>query len=278
MLLYSLLLTFCLAVSAESSLDGTSLLGMIRKDPNALVKMFETATADKDVLLKIKVLLGNLVTEGQDEIERIRKDIIQSKQSADTAQTAYTKAVALEKTLSDVHGEAKKKVDTAQGVWEAIDQVWSRESPILQNEITVFDKVITILSNLLNGKDLVEEESEQVKAFIAFTDQADPAKVKRVIAIVNKLKKASVDELTVLKSKTTQAKEDLQTATDAMDHAYGEWDAAKKDLVPKKEARDAAIGRYQAIMVSGKKRIVVLNEEFRTLNSVITLIKKLKAT
>lgn len=278
MLLFSLLLTFCLAVSAESSLDGTSLLGTIRKDPNALVKIFDTATADKDKLQKLKDLVGTLVNETLKEIQNIKNGINKTVSLVNKSQEALTKAVALETTLFDAHDRAKEKVGTAQGKYDAIVIYYNRESPVLTKEITVFNTIITILKNLLNGKDLVEEESEQVKAFISFTEQADPVKVQRVLGVIIKLRKASVDELNVLESKLSRAKENLGNSTKAMDHAFGEWDAAKKDTELKTEARDTAGGTFRATAASGKKRLTKLNKEIEDLQWIIGELNLLKAT
>lgn len=276
MLRLSFLLTFIgLVVATERpSLDGTSLLGMIRKDPNALVKIFETATAEKDKVNKIILLLNNLIGEGNGEVASITKKIAAAKSAMDLAEKAYLSAAANQQTLLTQYNDATKERAKAEGLLSAAKKIFALESPALKKEIEVFGKVISLLNSLLNGKDLVEEEYEQVKAFISIADQADPVKVKRIIALLNTLLKASTDELDSLTAKVQAAQRTLEKRWADENKAKGLWEASKRVTINKKALWDKAKGTYELLNRTGNARIKVVKGEISTLNSVITLLKK----
>jgi len=277
MLRLSLLLTFIgLAVSAERpSLDGTSLLGMIRNDPNALVKIFETATADKDKVNTIIRLLGNLINEARSEVRGIGASIKKAKNETQRAKTLYQAARAHEIQSGKNYNDAKQATAKALGRLNANKKIYAAEAPTLKKESEVFYKVLRILQSLLKGKDLVEEDSEQVKAFISVDDQADPVKVKRIIALLTKLLQSSNDELGKLTQNVKDAKKAWEKAVAKENDLKGIWDATKKSAYDKQKLWNNAAGREAVIVRRGNARIKVLSGEIGTINSVIALLKQL---
>lgn len=277
MLLISLLLTVGLTVLVESSPVGTSMLEMIRKDPSALVKIFDGASGASDpyAVEKISALLEELLESAQQEIYDIEDNIWRFKEAMDKAVDAHSEAVGLERTLLSSYNDAQSARAKAEGELDARQSTYDSESPSLINEIEVFDKILDILIGLLDGQELVEEEFEAVKAFISLSDQADPVTVKKVITLVNKLKKASTDQLNVLESKVNTAKDNLENALAEENKAFGLWEAATEDTKRKKEEADEATGAHDAVSTSGKARIAVVTSEMTTLKNVVELLYQL---
>lgn len=272
------LLTFIgLVISTNSpSLDGTSLLGMIRNDPNALVKIFETATADKDKVGKILQLLNNLVDEGNQEILSITDSIANSKKAVDDALDSWQQAVGVENSRKIQMESAQRAVSAARGRLIAVQKLYDIESPGLEKEVAVFTKVLNILTNLLNGNNPEEAESEELKAFISVADQADPVKVNKIIEMINNLNKVSTDELNILKNKLQTAKNDVSKLIVAQNKAAGLYDAAVKDTLDKRSIYDKAVGSHNILSKTGQARQKVINDELTTLDNVIELLKKLQ--
>jgi len=272
------LLTFIgLVISTNSpSLDGTSLLGMIRNDPNALVKIFETATADKDKVGKILQLLNNLVDEGNQEILSITDSIANSKKAVDDALDSWQQAVGVENSRKIQMTSAQRAVSAARGRLIAVQKLYDIESPGLEKEVAVFTKVLNILTNLLNGNNPEEAESEELKAFISVADQADPVKVNKIIEMINNLNKVSTDELNILKNKLQTAKNDVSKLIVAQNKAAGLYDAAVKDTLDKRSIYDKAVGSHNILSKTGQARQKVINDELTTLDNVIELLKKLQ--
>lgn len=272
------LLTFIgLVISTNSpSLDGTSLLGMIRNDPNALVKIFETATTDKDKVGKILQLLNNLVDEGNQEILSITDSIANSKKAVDDALDSWQQAVGVENSRKIQMASAQRAVSAARGRLIAVQKLYDIESPGLEKEVAVFTKVLNILTNLLNGNNPEEAESEELKAFISVADQADPAKVNKIIEMINNLNKVSTDELNILKNKLQTAKNDVSKLIVAQNKAAGLYDAAVKDTLDKRSIYDKAVGSHNILSKTGQARQKVINDELTTLDNVIELLKKLQ--
>jgi len=272
------LLTFIgLVISTNSpSLDGTSLLGMIRNDPNALVKIFETATADKDKVGKILQLLNNLVDEGNQEILSITDSIANSKKAVDDALDSWQQAVGVENSRKIQMASAQRAVSAARGRLIAVQKLYDIESPGLEKEVAVFTKVLNILTNLLNGNNPEEAESEELKAFISVADQADPVKVNKIIEMINNLNKVSTDELNILKNKLQTAKNDVSKLIVAQNKAAGLYDAAVKDTLDKRSIYDKAVGSHNILSKTGQARQKVINDELTTLDNVIELLKKLQ--
>lgn len=272
------LLTFIgLVISTNSpSLDGTSLIGMIRNDPNALVKIFETATADKDKVGKILQLLNNLVDEGNQEILSITDSIANSKKAVDDALDSWQQAVGVENSRKIQMASAQRAVSAARGRLIAVQKLYDIESPGLEKEVAVFTKVLNILTNLLNGNNPEEAESEELKAFISVADQADPVKVNKIIEMINNLNKVSTDELNILKNKLQTAKNDVSKLIVAQNKAAGLYDAAVKDTLDKRSIYDKAVGSHNILSKTGQARQKVINDELTTLDNVIELLKKLQ--
>merc|ERR1719150_776865 len=114
-----------------------------------------------------------------------------------------------------------------------------------------------------------EAESEEVKAFISVADQADPVKVNKIIEAINKLNKASTDELDLLKNKLQRSKNDVSKSIVAQNKAAGLWGAAKKDTVDKQNIFNKAVGSHKTLSETGQARQKVINDELTTLNDVI---------
>jgi len=270
------LTVFVSADLAYTSVTKTpSLLEMIRNDPNALLSIF--ATADKDTFDKITKLLGNLLDEGETEIEDIDKGITKCKEDEDELRDLLGDANGKLQILRERLQEADKEVARTEGVMKEAGVILSRESPILTKEINVFSKVLRILNGLLNngGKDLTEEDSVVVRAFISFADQADHSKVKKIIAIVTRLHDASFNELEGLKKAASDAEQAHNNAQQTRDEVNGQVAVGKAAADAAKKAVDNKVGECEANLKIGNNRKKVLNTELTTLQNVADLLDDL---
>lgn len=277
--MFSISLLFVLIGSVLSSeypsADGTTLLGMIRRDPNALVSIFDTA--DKTKVDKIIELLNNLIGEGTAEIAEINKEIVGCRKKVSDAKERHNQAVAKLASLASALATANGVVSTTEGAWTESKEIYGRESPAIKKEIEVFNKVLRILNNLLNGgKSLAEEDTAEVRAFISLEDQADPVKVKKIIGLVQGLLKISQTELAALEKAVNDAKAAFDAATVARNKAFGAWTAQKAVVEKAKLDLDNVVGACARHLKISNERIAVVNEEIKTLGSVITLLKQVQ--
>lgn len=275
--MFSLSLLFaligCVLSSEHPSADRTTLLGRIRQDPNALLSIFDTA--DQDKLNTILKLLNNLINEANAEIDDINQAQVICRGKVKNATDVLNVAIADEKVFKGRYDAAARAAGQAQGVYDESLFILNRESPALTKEIAVFKKVIKILRNLLDsGKNLAEEDSSEVRAFISLADQADPAKVQKVIDLVDKLLRVSLTELAALQKTVQDAQAALGLALEAKRVAYGRWVASQAAVVGAKRLLNQIQGACTQAATIGNARKVVLNEEIKTLNSVITLLKQ----
>lgn len=280
----------CVLSSEYPSADGTTLLGMIRKDPNALLSIFDTA--DKNKVDTIIQLLNNLIGEGNAEIDDINDGIVACNYKVSNATEDYDNAVGNEKTFYAAHQEAKKLESKANGRLMEAKTIYDRESPALKKEITVFLKVTRILNTLLTRQepkkslaeehtaeedlpeeDAAEQDTAEIRAFISLADQADPVKVKKVIALVEKLLLASRKELLDLSKALKSAEEAYEAARVATRKAYVKWVGGQAAVVGAKKIRDTLVGECATNLKNGNARKVVVNEELKTLRHVIALLK-----
>jgi len=276
--MFSLSLLFALigfVLSSEHhSSDGTSLLEMIRKDPNALLSIFDTA--DKTKVDKIIKLVETLITEGQAEINAINSDIKRCAAEVKSHQDIYIRAVAQAAAFKKGYEEAEKEMSKALGVKNSAIKAFDRESPALNKEILVFQKVLRILHSLLpnGGKGLAEEDAAEIRAFISLNDQADPVKVKRIIDLVAKLLSVSKIELASLKKAVADATSAHDDAVIARNKAFGKWVAGQAALVGARRQLDLVRGKCETGLRIGTARKKVVNGEITTLRAVILLLKQ----
>lgn len=267
------LTVFVSADLADTSVTKTpSLLEMIRNDPNALLSIF--ATADKDTIEKITQLLGNLYDEGVTEIQDIDKGTTKCKEDEDELRDLLGEANGKLQILRERLQEADKEVARTEGVMKEAGVILRRESPILTKEINVFSKVVRILNRLLNngGKDLNEEDSVVVRAFISFADQADHSKVKKIIAIVTRLHDASFKELEGLKKAASDAEQAHKNAEQTREKFNGQVAVGKAAADAAKKAVDNKVGECEANLKIGNNRKKVINTELTSLQEVVHLL------
>lgn len=267
------LTVFVSADLADTSVTKTpSLLEMIRNDPNALLSIF--ATADKDTIEKITQLLGNLYDEGVTEIQDIDKGTTKCKEDEDELRDLLGEANGKLQILRERLQEADKEVARTEGVMKEAGVILRRESPILTKEINVFSKVVRILNRLLNngGKDLNEEDSVVVRAFISFADQADHSKVKKIIAIVTRLHDASFKELEGLKKAASDAEQAHKNAEQTREKVNGQVAVGKAAADAAKKAVDNKVGECEANLKIGNNRKKVINTELTSLQEVVHLL------
>jgi len=278
----SLLLTlFGLVLSVERpSVDGTSLLGMIRNNPNALVTMFDTADKTKvDTIIK---LLGGLVTEANAEIGDINDADAECAKAVKAAKGVWDAAVAKEAEYKDEHEKAQKLTAKAEGMLKTMRGIYDAESPRLKKEIEIFRKVMNILNGIMandkrNGINLSEEDATEVSAFISLADQADPVKVKKILDLLKKLHTASSAELKRLTEAVAKAERYLEECELAERKALGRYVAGQAATVAAKKAYDKLVGQCAVQKKDGAARKNILSGEIKTLNQVIDLLKGINA-
>jgi hypothetical protein len=146
---------------------------------------------------------------------------------------------------------------------------------LLDGEIAIFSQVKNILNELLNGKQLVEKEKDDVKAFISLADQADPVKVKQIMALVQNLIDAAKAELITLGNDRDACKGRLESAEAAYAKAVGIWEAASIVVKEKQGDLDAAQGELTAYEKYASDRIGVVQEEIKTMEDIILLLEPL---
>jgi len=132
------------------------------------------------------------------------------------------------------------------------------------------------ICTLISGAGLVEENEVNVTAFISLADQADPAKVKKVIGLIENLIKAAKAEIASLKKAVDDARVKASKAQEALNKATGIWKAAVSDRLKKKSLFDVAVGEYNSAKNHADQRIPVLKSEIASINEAIELIKSLE--
>lgn len=219
-----------------------SLIHTAKSDPHALIQMLEGA--DKETLKTILALLNDLRVEAMAEQARLTTLVAKAtgELALGTKELKRLEGILIiKKTNLDA---ATKAFNTADGRWQQTKADHDAGAPRLNQEITVFTKVLVILRNMLNGqpqsKDLLElGDSAQGQVYQKMIEniKADPGKLKKVIAIVAKL--------------LTQSKAELKSLKDTMDAAKGVRDAAFKVLVQARAEHTVA-----AAAVSAQKTVV----------------------
>jgi len=278
----SLLFTlFGLVLSVERpSSDATSLLGMIRNNPNALVTMFETADKTKvDTIIK---LLGGLINEANAEIQDINDADAECAKKVEAAADYWAKKISEEGLAKSELEKAQKLTAKAEGMLKTMQGIYNAESPRLKKEIEIFGKVINILKGIMandkrNGINLSEEDATEVSAFISLADQADPEKVKKILDLLNKLHAASSAELKRISEAVAKAQSYLAASEKAEKEASGRYLAAKAATVAAKKKYDELVGQCNAQKKEGAARKNILNGEIKTLGQVIGLLKGINA-
>jgi len=278
----SLLFTiFGLVLSVERpSNDATSLLGMIRNNPNALVTMFETADKTKvDTIIK---LLGGLINEAKDEIRNINDADAKCAKAVQNAADVWAQKISEEAAAKTDYENAQKLTARAEGNLKQIQSIYDAESPRLKKEMEIFRKVINILNGIMandkrNGINLSEEDATEVSAFISLADQADPVKVKKILDLLRKLHTASSAELKRLNEAVVKAERYLEASELAERKALGRYVAGQAATVAAKKAYDRLVGQCAVQKKEGAARKNVLMGEIKTLNQVVGLLKGINA-
>jgi len=278
----SLLFTiFGLVLSVERpSNDATSLLGMIRNNPNALVTMFETADKTKvDTIIK---LLGGLINEAKDEIRNINDADAKCAKAVQNAADVWAQKISEEAAAKTDYENAQKLTARAEGNLKQIQSIYDAESPRLKKEMEIFRKVINILNGIMandkrNGINLSEEDATEVSAFISLADQADPVKVKKILDLLNKLFAESSKELGDLTATLNKARDYLKECELAEEKALGRYTAAKAATVACKRDYDRLVGQCALRKKAGAARKNILFGEMKTLLEVIDLLKGINA-
>merc|ERR1719189_3564553 len=172
--------------------------------------------------------LNRLIEEGKDEIRDIAQVGDGLKSVLLKAENVLREARKAEAIALNVLKAAAKKKAEAEGAWKACQKKYASEKDRLDGEIAIFVKVNDILSGLKNGKQLVEKEKADVKAFISLADQADPAKVQAIMDLVSHLIRVNKAELVRIKKDLDECRQRLSVAIEEHDNAYGKWKAAVK--------------------------------------------------
>jgi len=269
---------FGLVLSVERpSSDATSLLGMIRNNPNALVTMFETADKTKvDTIIK---LLGGLINEAKAEIGDINDADAECAKAANRAKGIWSEAIGKEAEAKAAYERSVQTCSKAEGTLLTQKRIYDAESPRLKKEMAIFQKVMAILNGLLSNdkRNLSEMDATEVSAFISLADQADPVKVKKILDLLKKLHAASSQELARIVENVAEAELYLAQCRKAQNEALGRYVAAKAATVAAKKAYDRIVGQCTVLRKEGAARKNILNGEIKTLEQVVGLLNGINA-
>merc|ERR1719510_1399335 len=125
-----------------------SLIQTAKTNPRALIKLLEGA--DKDTLVEIIKLLEQLREEGIAEHKRIAGILTDSKAKLQAAQLLLQALQKKEGQARIVLGEATAAFNLAEGQLTETIREHDTESPGLNKEIDIFQKVLNILNGLLD--------------------------------------------------------------------------------------------------------------------------------
>merc|ERR1712083_542563 len=256
------------------SLDGTSLLSKIHTDPTFLMQMFDTA--DGQELQKVIDLIQELVNEGTSEISSLNDATQAALEKKNNTKQLWDKAAGAEVAAESALTAAREALAKARGVEAEARRIHERESPALEKEVDIFGKVVNILTKLLEGgaKSLIN--NTEVTAFISVSDQADPAKVQKVLDLLNKLFEASNTDLTKLSDELSTAEKNLKDSIDNEVEAAGALAQAVEATKNTKQDYHEAAGEYTTVKKNGHTRIPVVTNEVATLRSLLSLLIPLR--
>merc|ERR1719273_1112274 len=192
------------------------------------------------------------------------------------------KKISEEAAAKTDYENAQKLTARAEGILKQIQSIYDAESPRLKKEMEIFRKVINILNGIMandkrNGINLSEEDATKVGAFISLADQAEPAKVKKILDLLKKLHAASSKELTDLTARLKKARDYLDECELAEIKALGRYTAAKAATVAAKKVYDRLVGQCALQKKEGAARKNILTGEIKTLEDVIGLLKGINA-
>lgn len=219
--------------------------------------------------------LRQLIAEGQAEIGRINDKTTVLTNKLGVAQNALAEAEKKEGAAEAAKDAAAAALGRAQGAWATCLNTFSSEMKRLNEEIAIFKKVKDILAGLINGKQLLEEEKADVKALISEADQADPAKVQKIIALVQVLIEAAEAEIKKITNDKDQCWRKLKAAETANAKAIGIWRACQKAVEDAENAVATAKGERDAHIEYANKRIAVVNGEIEQFEEIIVLLQPL---
>lgn len=264
-------------LATKSHSKSQSLLEIIRNDHNSLVSIFDTTADNK--LANVTQLLRELIEEGNEEIKSINDSFIACNKLVAELKANLESAEAQLKVHEERLNEAINEEARLLGVMNEANRIYNRDSPAVKKEIDVLNKVNNILTDLLNntGKDLAEEDATEVRAFISLVDQADPAKVKRITVLVDKLLKAALDELALFEKAVQDATEAHEAAVKQREQLAGVHHSYKQVVTDAEKAYNDAVGRCDANFKSGTNRKTVVLAELQNLNEVVSIIEDISS-
>lgn len=223
----------------------------------------------------IIVWLRQLIAEGKAEIVRIDQKTAALKGKLTAAKKALTEAEKKEGEAEAAADAAATALGKAQGAWKVCLAKFNSEMKRLNEEIAIFTKVKDILSGLINGKQLLEKEKADVKALISEEDQADPVKVRAIIALVQKLIDAAQAEIKRITADKNRCWGVLKKAEEANAAAIGVWKAAQVAVEKAEDNVEAAQGALNAQTQYANKRIAIVNGEIGQFEEIIELLNPL---
>jgi len=271
-----------LAVSSftgVTSMDGTSVLSILRSDPSALLRMFDDGPYNNPDKTKLNMVIGlikNLREAGRAEIVSLNQEEAASLQNVEDKRSLYDNATGAHAAAVRAWNDARNKESRAYGRLTAAIKQYDAESGALIKEIDVYERVIDLMGQLLSGKNLLEADIPELRAFISLGDQADPIKVQRVINLLQKLLKISQEELQGLKDDVANAQGVYDDAVEARITRAGQVASAAEIKRLAREAWEQAVGEHNVLKDLVAKRIAVINKEDDLLASVIALIQKME--
>lgn len=223
----------------------------------------------------IIVWLRQLIAEGKAEIVRIDQKTAALKGKLTAAKKALSEAERKEGEAEAAADAAATALGKAQGAWKVCLAKFNSEMKRLNEEIAIFTKVKDILSGLINGKQLLEKEKADVKALISEEDQADPVKVRAIIALVQKLIDAAQAEIKRITADRNRCASVLKKAEEANAAAIGVWKAAQVAVEKAEDNVEAAQGALDAQTQYANKRIAIVNGEIGQFEEIIELLNPL---
>lgn len=267
MLSVSLLFTLLgLSLSVEHSL-----LGLIRKNPTALMTMFDVTGAHRfDEIIQI---LNELVVEANTEINQTETSIETCQAEVTNAFNALEAARTELSRLNLILDTAKQNAVSASGVLAAKQKIYDTESPSLLHEIEVYENVTSIIQGL--DTDVTLEDLVQIRAFLSTAQQADPDKVQKVIDLLNTLLSAAQQELEQITTALDEANTLVINAEKAEQAAAGEVSGGEADEAAALENYNQLNGACQTTASLGAARITVLRGEIETLNEILDMLNSM---
>jgi len=286
MLLFTFLIGACVAVRSGvltpmDKISAVSLIHTAKNDPSALIQMLQGA--DKDTLDRILGLLDELKNEAIAEQDRLTKLV-------DSARVNYEGAQAEEKRLTEVELEKKSIWEDADQTFTAADakyveakKIHDEREPHFTKESEVFRKVLAILQNLINEQPQEKELlalgiSSQGRVYQKMIEnaKADPAKVNRIITIVEKLLSDTEEEFLRIKNEMNTRLGEKNEAETKKNAAFGAWQASLAQLNALKITVSQLKGAFEEAQREYDTHHAGVTAERKTLEEVIKILSEMR--